>query len=142
MPVAVKVIKYASLTNKIAKQLVVNETTILQQLNHPNVIRCRDIFQSKNNCYIVTDLYDSGDLETIITKKKCLQEKEIRPLIYGIYKGLLYLNEQNIIHRDFKPANIFLDSNGIPKIADFGFAVKSDKPFKDISIGSPIYMSP
>lgn len=75
MPVAVKVIKYASLTNKVAKQLVLNETAIIQQLNHPNVIRCRDIFQSKNNCYIITDLYDGGDLETIITKKTCLQEK-------------------------------------------------------------------
>jgi len=46
------------------------------------------------------------------------------------------------VHRDFKPANIFLTSSGTPKIADFGFAIKSSKPFKDISIGSPIYMSP
>jgi serine/threonine protein kinase len=55
---------------------------------------------------------------------------------------LLYLHSLNIIHRDFKPANIFLDLAGSPKIADFGFAVIADKPFKDISIGSPIYMSP
>ena len=46
------------------------------------------------------------------------------------------------MHRDFKLANIFLDQAGNPKIADFGFAVKSPKPFKDINIGSPIYMSP
>lgn len=142
VPVAVKVIKLASLTNKIAKQLVLNETAILQELNHENVIKCRDIFQSKNNCYIITDLYDGGDLEKIIFRNKSMHEKDIREIIYGIYKGLLYLNERHIVHRDLKPANIFMDSNGIPKIADFGFAIKSNKPFRDISIGSPIYMSP
>jgi serine/threonine protein kinase len=63
-------------------------------------------------------------------------------LIYEIYKGLCYLNEQGIVHRDLKPANIFLDSNNTPKISDFGFAVKSTEAFKDINIGSPIYMSP
>lgn len=62
IPVAVKVIKFASLTNKVAKQLVLNETAVLQQLNHNNVIKCRDIFQSRNNCYIITDLYEGGDL--------------------------------------------------------------------------------
>ncbi len=45
------------------------------------------------------------------------------------------------MHRDLKPANVLL-SNGEPKIADFGFAVKSRLIFKDINIGSPIYMSP
>lgn len=46
-----------------------------------------------------------------------------------------------IIHRDLKPANILM-TDGTPKLADFGFAVKSRSNFKDINIGSPIYMSP
>jgi serine/threonine protein kinase len=90
----------------------------------------------------VSELYEGGDLEKIIFKYKHLYEKNIRQLIYEIYKGLLYLNSVSIVHRDFKPANIFLDSSGSPRIADFGFAVKADRPFKDINIGSPIYMSP
>jgi serine/threonine protein kinase len=52
------------------------------------------------------------------------------------------LSKNDIIHRDFKIANVFVDEYGICKIADFGFAVKSKDQFKDISLGSPIYMSP
>lgn len=70
------------------------------------------------------------------------KEQDISKIIYEVYKGLVYLNQRNIVHRDLKPANIFLTADGTCKIADFGFAVKSSKPFKDISIGSPIYMSP
>jgi len=72
MHVAVKVIKYSSLTTKIAEQLLRNEVTILKQLNHPNILKCHDVFSSKNNCYIVTDFYEGGDLEKLIFKNKFL----------------------------------------------------------------------
>jgi serine/threonine protein kinase len=55
-----------------------------------------------------------------------------------------YLSDHQIIHRDLKVANVFM-SNGAAKIADFGFVRKLKYPnekFKDINIGSPIYMSP
>lgn len=69
---------------------------------------------------------------------------QARKLIYETFSGLKYLSDHHIIHRDLKVANIFL-SNGIAKIADFGFVRKLKSPderFKDINIGSPIYMSP
>ena len=59
-----------------------------------------------------------------------------------VFQGLIYLNNLSIIHRDLKVANIFITANGTCKIADFGFAIRSKEPFKDIKIGSPIYMSP
>jgi serine/threonine-protein kinase ULK/ATG1 len=51
------------------------------------------------------------------------------------------LAENNVVHRDLKVANIFVH-NGVAKIADFGFAKFVKSKFKDINIGSPIYMSP
>ena len=49
--------------------------------------------------------------------------------------------EQKIVHRDLKIANIFL-KNGIAKVADFGFAKRMAQNFRDVSIGTPIYMAP
>jgi serine/threonine protein kinase len=71
-----------------------------------------------------------------------MNEHEIARLIYDVFQGLLYLNTMGIVHRDIKVANIFIDQNGTAKIADFGFAITGTQPFKDINIGSPIYMTP
>jgi serine/threonine protein kinase len=73
--------------------------------------------------------------------KKCLKEYEADGYIRDIFKGLMYLAENYIVHRDLKVANIFIHK-GQAKIADFGFAKFTKSQFKDINIGSPIYMSP
>jgi serine/threonine protein kinase len=49
---------------------------------------------------------------------------------------------KNIIHRDLKTSNIFVGAEGVCKIADFGFAIKSESNFKDVCLGSPLYMAP
>lgn len=64
-------------------------------------------------------------------------------ILRQLINGYLDLFRKNIVHRDLKPANIFF-KEGVLKIADFGFAVRSDKcarPF-NYNIGSPSYMSP
>ena len=63
-----------------------------------------------------------GDLEFKIDKEGPLLQKQAIPIIKGVFNGLSYLSEHNIIHRDIKAANIFMQ-NGVPKIADFGFAI-------------------
>lgn len=53
-----------------------------------------------------------------------------------------HLSKNNIVHRDIKVSNIFLSKKGVPKIADFGFSTIAQSNFKDVNIGSPLYMSP
>lgn len=93
-------------------------------MNHPNVLRCFEVFTSNRNCYIITELCNEGDLESKIKQKQRLEEAEIHNIIADVYKGLKYLASKSIIHRDIKIANIFVH-NGVAKIADFGFALHS-----------------
>lgn len=105
------------------------------------MLRCQEVFTSNRNCYIITELCNEGDLESKLKTKRYMKESEAEKFIRDIFKGLQYLARQHVIHRDLKVANIFIH-DGEAKIADFGFARLTHAKFKDINIGSPIYMSP
>jgi serine/threonine protein kinase len=114
----------------------------MKDLKHPNILECYCAMNSKNNCYIVTDYCQNGDLERYLKVNGALDEQTTARIAYDVFKGLEYLNKMEIVHRDLKVANIFLRDDGVAKIGDFGFAVKARSNIKDISVGSPIYMSP
>ena len=95
---------------------------VLSKINHPNVIKCYDIFTVEGKCYIVTELCDGGDVDELIKKEGVFNEERVVPILKDILNGMCYLHEMRIIHRDLKTANVFL-KDGVAKIADFGFAV-------------------
>lgn len=97
----------------------------------------------KNGVYmLVTEYCNGSDLERFAEKKLGMEERNCLKLFAGIVKGCKYLSRMKIIHRDLKPANIFLQDD-VPKIADFGFAVRAeDSALMGINAGSPLYMAP
>lgn len=119
--VAIKIVELESLKSKKLEELLFSEIDVLKKLNHPNVLRCFDVFTSNRNCYIITELCNEGDLESKLRKHRFFPEPKAHPYIIDIFQGLLYLSDNQIIHRDIKVANIFIH-NGRAKIADFGFA--------------------
>lgn len=90
-------------------------------VNHDNIVKLHDIYQTTNNMYIITELCEDGDLYHFLMERRKLPELEAKKLLKQIMKGAKYLQSNGIIHRDLKPANILM-KNGVCKISDFGFA--------------------
>ena len=125
------------------KVLLEREVDVMQNLDHPSILKLIDISMTQKNLYLVTELCNEGDLEG---RKKDLTVVEALLVVKQIAEAMAYANkEKKVIHRDLKPANILVH-NGQVKIADFGFARAVDDPKIQSrftkKIGSPLYMSP
>ena len=124
-------------TSKYKSQEEVNqvekEIKLLENLRHPHVITYFNSFKQNGNIYIVIEYINGGSLEDLLMKninqQKRIDEKTLWDLLIQSLSGLLYLHEKRkIIHRDIKPDNLLLDSEGHLKISDFGVsAIKSDE---------------
>ena len=124
-----------------------NEAVILKKLDHPNIIKFKEVFlqrKPQEALNIVTEFADGGDLSQKIEqqKKKPFQESEILDYITQICLALQHVHKKHIIHRDLKSGNVFLMKSGIIKLGDFGIAkvLKSQKA--KTMVGTPYYLSP
>ena len=135
--------------NQKEKDNVYNEAQILGKLDHPNIIKLFEVFDSKkpkHTLNIVTEYADGGDLSEKIKSqnKKPFTEPEILNYFTQICLALKHIHEKKIIHRDLKSANIFLMKSGLIKLGDFGIAkgfqntIDKAKTF----VGTPYYLSP
>lgn len=98
------------------------EIKLLHELHHENVIGLLDVFGQKSNVSLVFDFMDT-DLEIIIKDPNIvLTPAHTKAYMVMTLKGLEYLHLNWILHRDLKPNNLLVNSNGILKIGDFGLA--------------------
>ena len=133
------------------KDEVLNESTILSKLDHPNIIKFYDVFESKKPKHminIVTEYADGGDLSEKIKEKKNknsnFTESEILDYFTQICLAIKHIHKKKIIHRDLKSGNIFLMKNGFVKLGDFGIAKGFQKTMDKAKtmVGTPYYLSP
>ena len=123
--------------------LMASEVQIMAQLKSKYMVKMISAHLVEDTIYIIMEYMDGGEL-SMIGKYIEFTESQIAYFAYKVLKGIDYLHSLNIIHRDIKTANIFLNSNGKAKIGDFGFATQlSDKDDQcDLIVGSPYRMAP
>ncbi|KAJ7586364.1 kinase-like domain-containing protein, partial [Mycena floridula] len=110
--------------------------------NHPNIITFLRHFSNGNFVFAVLQLCTEGDLfHAIITKSFANDDERVKSSMVQIIDALQYAHDSNVFHRDLKPHNILLSSDGRVYLADFGLS--TEKPLSmDFGCGSPFYMSP
>uniref|UniRef100_A0A6A7G709 CAM kinase, CDPK family n=1 Tax=Hirondellea gigas TaxID=1518452 RepID=A0A6A7G709_9CRUS len=122
------------------------EITIMQKLNHENVIRFFDVFEDELHVYVIMERCSGGELFDRISEKGSYSEHDAAHVLRQVVEGLRYLHSNNIAHCDLKPDNfLFLDpkEDSQLKIIDFGMSkiVKFRKYFRRFC-GTPYYVAP
>ncbi len=125
------------------KERTEREVSLCQKLNHPNIMRIHRSGEFNSIHYIVMELVSGESLRTKMDKGPMAIDEALGLLI-KLAEGLAHAHSAGVIHRDIKPDNIMLTSNG-PKIMDFGLARLeglSDLTQTGSAMGTPHYMSP
>lgn len=140
---AIKIFKKSSFEGKPElKQKIHRETSLMRLLDHPHLLKLKEICESPKHMYIVLEYAAHGELFDYLMARRALTVEDAMKFFRQIIYGLDYLHSNNICHRDLKPENILLDENDNIKIADFGFARWMPSNIADTSCGSPHYASP
>jgi serine/threonine-protein kinase len=142
--VAIKFLSAEHLWDHQAQQLFDQESLVIAQLNHRNIVHIIDRgFTNGGRPYFVME-YIEGQ-----TLSEKMQQTTMTPLArvmlsMQICSGLAYAHKNGVIHRDIKPANLLVDDEGHLKILDFGIAWlnASGNPDGEAVLGTPDYMSP
>ena len=115
------------------KQSLANEIASLRTLSHANISKLHEVHETANSVYLVFDLYEGGELHQHLKKKKPLPEEQVRKITLGLLRGIKFLADNHIAHRDLKPTNIMLRKNADVEpedvvIVDFGLCARTDQP--------------
>ncbi len=143
--VAVKILREEYMGNEEMRRRFKNESKAMAVLNHSNVMRVYDVSFSDRMQSIVMEYIDGITLKEYIEQQGSLKWKEAVHFTVQTLRALQHAHDKGIVHRDIKPQNIMLLSDGTIKITDFGiarFARSETCTLTDKAIGSVHYISP
>jgi serine/threonine protein kinase len=142
--VAVKMLVSDIDVSEEARERFYREARSAGQLAHRNIITIYDFGEEQGRAYIVMELLTGQSLSAVLKRGERLPLEQQVEVMARMCEGLAFAHARGIVHRDVKPANLFLTSDGQVKILDFGVArIASSKLTRSgLIVGTPDYMSP
>eukprot|EP00095_Tigriopus_kingsejongensis_P001908 snap_masked-scaffold726_size105808-processed-gene-0.0 protein:Tk01908 transcript:snap_masked-scaffold726_size105808-processed-gene-0.0-mRNA-1 annotation:"serine threonine-protein kinase pak 1-like" len=135
-------IKTIDLNSGEKKVHLLMEVQVMRELVHPNLVSFLDIFVTDTELSVVMEFVDAGALTDIVLCT-ILSELQMASICREVLKGLGYLHEHEVVHRDIKSDNILLSLKGAVKITDFGFAANvAGNRMRKTFAGTPYWMAP
>src|SRR5215470_4342162 len=145
--VALKTIRADQLVGEQADSIVARfrrEAQAAGRLNHPNIVSIYDLGEDNGVWFIAMEFVQGRELKACFEANERFKTTDIVRIMSQILGALDYSHRQGVVHRDVKPANIFLLPDGSVKVADFGIAHIESSNLTQVGtvMGTPSYMSP
>ncbi|MFT5523216.1 MAG: serine/threonine protein kinase, partial [Pirellulaceae bacterium] len=151
--VAIKIIHPRFVENRTAIERFQREAKTVASLRHPNIVTALDAEQVGETHLLVMDYVDGQPLDEAIATQGALSVEQTCEIALQISRGLEHANQHNMVHRDIKPQNVMIASDGMAKILDLGLArIVSEQQDGDggltrltgehVVLGSPDYIAP
>ena len=142
---AIKIINKSNLGKdpNLSKQIK-REIEIMNELDHPSIIKLHKIMESARRIYLVLDYAAGGELFEKLEKCGKFDEETCRSYFHQLIDAISYMHSRNAIHRDLKLENLLLDDEGNLKLADFGLSIiaKNLDDMLQTRCGTPYYAAP
>lgn len=128
--VAVKIIDRKKAPDDFLDKFLPRELSIIQNLDHPHIIRVYEVLEIGDKVFVVMDLATGGDLLDYIKEKGYVEESLTKKIFLQMLQAVKHCHKHGVLHRDLKCENILLDEGNNVKLTDFGFS----RPFKKSEI--------
>jgi len=142
--VAVKVLNEAYSADEVRVAAFENEARLTAAVNHPNVVQVYTVGRAHERFYLVMEMLPGKSFEAVMAERGALPESEVLDIALQVTEGLRAANDAGVLHRDVKPGNILLTSDGRAKLVDFGLALitKGGSATADEIWATPYYVPP
>jgi len=143
--VALKVLHKKWLTDEEFKKRFLLEARLAGRLSHQNLIQVYDVGRDRGIYYFSMEFVDGETVEDMIEREGPLEIRRAIEIVIQVLRSLTYIKRFDIVHRDIKPGNIMITSNGLVKLGDFGFVKSKLDPViatEGEVLGTPDYISP
>jgi len=121
------------------------EARALAAVLHQNIAHVYDYVEKPGQAFILMEYIEGKDLSAIIDKTESIDPQIAAAILLEVAKGLAYIHERGLIHRDVKPSNIRITNRGEVKLMDFGIVLQVENTSltrPGVMVGSPSYLSP